>query len=392
MNKNFANIPDELKDLPVEVQSIIEKIQSIFNHRLVASAILIGSAARGEMSFSGKCQELVIRSDLEFLVISKAPARLRSEISPSIKALEQENILRWPEFHIDISYLSVSRFKRLPFWIRHFELQKNGIVLSGDDIIEKAPEVNLYNLDWTELNDVILWRLLNLISRLPTSWLDNQVELSINLLHAMTRNLLDITLWGLPGLGILLPSFKQRVKRWGDPDVARKVDAVGFVNDKTLQGCLECRRKILVPFSADEIFASNVRTYSLAYDIAVGNKKWIHKGCGRGFQHPDFFRRARAAFRISRITPSLIRETFLRGPNTLAVAAARSLSLGALALRQGSDPSGHIEATAKIIKSSYNSKNIIYAWKKLRNKLVDYIDAVLGQAQWKRCVPKEDLE
>jgi hypothetical protein len=94
--------------------------------------------------------------------------------------------------------------------------------------------------------------------------------------------------------------------------VSQKVKDIGFVDAKTLQYCFECRRKSSVPFSADEIIATNVMTYSLAYDIAVGSKKWVHKGTGQDFQRPDFFRRTRAAFKISRMAPSLVFETFLR--------------------------------------------------------------------------------
>ena len=116
--------------------------------------------------------ELLLRSDIELYVVCDRPIQFQSVVATDIGKLESHYSHRWPEFHIDIAYLTLQQLSTLPPWIRHFEIKANGWVLLGDNLVSRVPDVTLDNLDWRELNDVVLWRLIGLLARLPISWRD----------------------------------------------------------------------------------------------------------------------------------------------------------------------------------------------------------------------------
>ena len=136
MKKKYFN------DLPDEIQVIIKKIIDILNIPEIESVILIGSAARGEMSFYNK-KELFVRSDIEFYVVTDKPKKVKIKVSSKIKKLEFQYSKKWPEFHIDIAYMNKSKLSKLNPWIRHFELINNGKILIGEDLIKMYQEIDI---------------------------------------------------------------------------------------------------------------------------------------------------------------------------------------------------------------------------------------------------------
>ena len=382
-------LPSSLDLLPPLLRSIILELRTILANRGIISAILVGSASRGEMDLCERGGTLKVRSDLELYVACRSPRRMKHDLAPLIRTLENEYVGHWPEFHIDISWISLRRFCRLPHWLRHFELKANGVTLAGRDIRDLVPEVGLHNLDWRELNEVVLWRLLGLVARLPADWLAGRAPSPPGLEHAMARSLLDVTTWGLPGMGILLPTFRQRVERWAVPATQERTSTAGLIDGKRLTACMECRGQTECGLSADELLDLAVTNWTSAYDIVTGRRLWDHHGAGAGFRSTDWLRRARAAFRTSRVSVPLALHGIRKGSHALAAAAAAGVARAALELRtEGGQRM--LEEVAESLGVCSRASNPVDTWRGARNLLIQYIDRSLGRHEWSRLIPTSD--
>jgi len=385
-----VQLPSVLAILPPLLRSIILELRTILGNRDIISAILVGSASRGEMDVCERGETLEVRSDLELYVACRSPRRMKHDLAPLIRTLENEYVGRWPEFHIDISWMSLRRFRCLPRWLRHFELKTNGVTLAGRDILGLVPEVGLHNLDWRELNEVVLWRLLGLVARLPADWLAGRAPSPPGLEHAMARSLLDVTTWGLPGMEILLPTFRQRVERWAAPATQERTSTAGLIDGKRLIACMECRGQTECGLSADELLDLSVRNWTSAYDIVTGRRLWDHHGAGAGFRSTDWLRRARAGFRASRVNIPLAIHGFRKGSHALAAAAAAGVARAALELRRESGGQRILEEVAESLGVCSRASNPVDTWRGVRNLLIQYIDRSLGRNEWSRLIPAGD--
>jgi predicted nucleotidyltransferase len=371
-----------LVDAPNEVQKIISSIVKILGGAGPTAVILTGSTARGELSFSGVGDQLTLRSDIELYVVCDSPRLMKESVAADIASVEFEYKDRWPEFHIDIAYLTRGQLRRLPLWIRHYEIRENGKTLVGEDVLREIPSVSLQNLDWRELNDVVLWRLLGIVARLPVDWLDNKRDLSPDELQAIARSVLDVTTWALPGIGILLPTFHKRVEYFGNAHDDR-LAGVAHLPDGLLETCFAGRRKHDCDVPADALFESAIEAWTHAYDVATGTKKADHCGCGLGFSRFDIIRRVRASYRVRRFGHSLPLRVARNGANAVAAAWVYRLANVALRLRRHSRSGGPLPDVTLPDESSQK-------WDDSRRQLVAYTDAIAMQNDWSRFLPAKD--
>lgn len=206
--KEEFGYPDAIGD---HLEAIIKPLDS----QHIRSLILTGSTSRGELSYRTQNGSLDLFSDYEFLLIvaDDADPNYLDGLTDYWHNLEESWGQKSPLFHIDSAPITVERLKNLPQFIRTFETKATGKVLFGEDLRHVIPDVTLDQLDYGELNEILLWRLWSATLYFPLSLLKEQAtqtdaELFQFVLH---RNSLDLTTWGMPYEKVLLPSFGQRI-------------------------------------------------------------------------------------------------------------------------------------------------------------------------------------
>ena len=199
---------------PALVKEHFEEILSHINDLKVESVILTGSTSRGELSYRATGERFIIYSDYEFLIVSKGkvdPAD-RDRLAKACQNLE-ENFSDSPLFHIDFSYIDRRSLRSSPHHLKHYETKENGITIYGRNLLHLMPNTTLKNLDFKDLNEILIWRLWAILLYLPNEFVRcgrvNSAKESMYK-YILCRNLLDLTTWILPLKGVLLPSFRQR--------------------------------------------------------------------------------------------------------------------------------------------------------------------------------------
>lgn len=204
----------EKYNYPTQIREHFEEILSNIDESKIESVILTGSTSRGELSYHTTNERLVLYSDYEFLIISKGgiDALDVERLAKAYRKLEKRystNSL----FHIDFSYIDMSQLRSLPPHLKHYETKENGITICGRDLLHLVPDITLKNLDFKDLNEILIWRLWAMLLYLPNEFVQygsaNGEEESMYK-YVLYRNLLDLTTWILPLKGVLLPSFRER--------------------------------------------------------------------------------------------------------------------------------------------------------------------------------------
>lgn len=200
---------------PPQVKEQFEEIMSFIDSSRVKSVLLTGSTSRGELSYLTTNNRIELYSDYEFLIISN------SGVDPSdlLRLVEAYGELEKkyssnPLFHIDFSYIDIKSLRRTPLQLKHYETKENGITIYGENLKHLLPDITLKNLDFKDLNEVLIWRLWAMLLYMPKNLLagkDMVGEEEDIYKYVLYRNLLDLTTWGLPSKGVLLPSFKERI-------------------------------------------------------------------------------------------------------------------------------------------------------------------------------------
>jgi hypothetical protein len=219
------------------------------------SLLLLGSAARGELSWRLTNGTLEFFSDLEFLAVSaSAPTSVQRRIVSDIAASWERRIANPnPLFHIDIITRKRSRLQTLPPIIFTYELKQNGRVLSGKDVREEVRAVSLDNLDFRNTNEILYKRLWAILLHLPKRFVLGKMSEGERVVagYVLCRNALDITTVLLPHEGVLLPTYQQRVEYIaGNFGRLKLLQDFGADFPVFLRSCLQ-RRKDLDFASAD---------------------------------------------------------------------------------------------------------------------------------------------
>jgi len=368
--------------VPAEVASVLHDIRAILLLAGVRSAILTGSAARGELSYSRDGGRLVLRSDIELYVVADNPSRARRHARPQLDVLERRLSAEWPGFHVDAAFLTPRQLSGLPPYIRHYELKQNGVTLCGDDLRYAIPEIDIGNLDWRELNDTILWRLTTLLAALPTAWIARTGPLERPRVHTLARSLLDVTLWALPGLGVLLPTFGQRIGYWSSEPGRQALEGAPLPAPELMSACFASRLQSAFGADPDELLSEAIRSWSWAYAVATDRTKWPHRGAGAGFSTYDAARRLRFAVRALAGHAGSARSTVEHGYALPAADAARGLLEAAASLRSGCDPHEKIVSAARALGAGVDQSEPVRAWADTRRRLLRYLDTVTGRAEW----------
>lgn len=183
----------------------------------VAAALLMGSCARGEETyFTNLNGEMELLSDYELLIVTKDKSD-RSGCEKALRALagtlkEQSSSGR---FELKWSYKSESELKRLDRRFIFFEARECAKIIYGDPaVLEHFPPITVRNLNYCELDTVIIHRLYHVLRDM---WISDEKYRK----YLIARNTLDIPSVVLPWEGILAGTYQKRIRLFLDlPDTA----------------------------------------------------------------------------------------------------------------------------------------------------------------------------
>lgn len=240
---------------PAPVLNCIEGVTSwLKSHLPVSRLLLLGSTARGELSWYGHNAEVDVFSDLEFYMLTKR--RLRTDEIHALSMAKADWHHTWsfpnPFFHID-----VSQNPEVVFWrkirfdsrIATFELLTNAKVLSGPDFDREPWLFGIDRLDLGNTNELVLVRLWMQLLFTPIrvvkgtacdyEWLVFK--------FALCRNILEVLTIFLPNMGVLLPSYRQREEYF-----RAHSELHGYFPPETIEvqsACLEAKLHLRMPRS-----------------------------------------------------------------------------------------------------------------------------------------------
>lgn len=193
----MCNISNKENIVP-QYLSQISSILSLYDN---LHGILIGSCSRNEESYC-KLDKYYLISDLEFFVIyndKNVLEDLDKKLKQLNKVLKSEN--PFSSFFLDWSYIHK---KKLRFSDRRFilyEAIQSAKVFHGDrNIIKLYPNINIRNLNYSELDDIIIHRFYHVYRDWGLS--DNK--------YLIARNTLDILTLYLPYNGYLCCGYARR--------------------------------------------------------------------------------------------------------------------------------------------------------------------------------------
>lgn len=173
----------------------------------VIAVITMGSCARGEETYQvNECGEKELLSDYEMIIVVENYADI-DDIDNSLRCLNQkfQEQVENHGFCLEWSYKTRQELKRLDRRFIFFETKSSSRVIMGDKtVLDEMPEINCNNLNYSELDTIILHRLYHVIRDMDVP--DEKYQK-----YLIARNTLDITSAALPHVGILVSGYCNRV-------------------------------------------------------------------------------------------------------------------------------------------------------------------------------------
>lgn len=354
--KPLADSPDLLansgRGLPPRVQALLPQILMVLKSAPGASSIvLLGSAARGEFSWTEFEGQEALFSDLEFMVVTDRHVQgaQRDEMAARLEGLESGLGSTSPLFHIDVLYRERSRLATMPRTIFTYELRRNGQALWGEDPRHLLPDISIRDIDLRNTNEILYKRLWELLFHLPDSLVRGQPltglqEVQMAVLCA--RQALDVPTALLPHAGVLLPTYRERVSFWRENHSALIVrgpaasELAGF-----LTGCLAIRERperwYALARDFDLADSSGPSAGGALTDLYVSTVHWLSEALDYvGYQFNEQPRTPGEAVNLARMA---LRALGGRGPTFtaqwLTVSRKRLFARGLLALHRSLEAS-----------------------------------------------------
>lgn len=207
----ISNYPKEIRSHLIEIFNVVTHIVSSDN---LISVILLGSTARNEISYIKDVEGIDIFSDYEFIIIvkEKIDDKTLKDLKSQILNLEQKFGIKSPLFHVDFGVSTLMKFKFTPRTLWAFEVKDHGVTVFGEDVKKMLPTITIENLDFGNLNELIIVRLWNCLISLNNNFIYNnnsQYE-DFVIKFFYSRNILDILTILLPHNNKLIPGYKNR--------------------------------------------------------------------------------------------------------------------------------------------------------------------------------------
>ena len=177
----------------------------------ILAVFLMGSCARGEETyFINILGEKEMMSDYEMLIIVNSHSDTNA-ISDRLSAMRNELISERHSENFDLEWMfkSVNEIKRLDRRFIFFETKYYGKLVYGNiKLLDLFPDINIGNINFSELNTVIIHRLYHVIRSMSS---ENEHYKKYNI----ARNSLDFSTAFLPLTGVLVPSYARRTAELG---------------------------------------------------------------------------------------------------------------------------------------------------------------------------------
>ena len=261
-------------------QDALEPALSALDQYLVVPGpqglLRIGSSSRGELV--GRREGSVIEGlgDVEYIHLA-----IKSSEIDSMQARARDARQEFAEVFQDVAVSSIKGYQlrrlRHRFWL--WEAIRCGRIVAGHDFRPLLPRVTIETLDFRELNEILLWRMLKLVDGYKSDVVADHLTRPCDgqcfpLRFHVARQILDLTTWWLPRQGMLLPGFKPRVERFTNdeevPSSVRELVSNAWLMRQTGSSNLSCREWVEMG-SAALLRADGERTSSDVHDSRFGD-------------------------------------------------------------------------------------------------------------------------
>lgn len=254
--------PSELCDV---ISRFSEYVYHFFSNE-DTGILLVGSAARGELSWAKQSDALRLFSDLEFFIAVSKKNKYKEEVFFQ-KILELESEYDFGElFHIDYTIIPWDKLERVDRKFIVYESKQCGIELGEKSVSECLPDVNLQNINWKELNEILLHRMNSILHAMPSQFLESNMSEGEELTFALNiaKNALDITTWLHPyEEKHLVAGFGARTTDWGSEKFCELKLAKYFSKGdiEYLEKCLALRKAPSFPVEVTNMLENTLILY-----------------------------------------------------------------------------------------------------------------------------------
>jgi hypothetical protein len=272
---------------PNEVDEVVRSFVEIcIDHFKTVNlgVLLIGSASRGELAWCYNQEKLSIYSDIEFLIVVpkkqlRGLAAFEAEVSRLNASLDLGN-----RFKIDYVVNSWESVPKLEKRIIIFDSKQCGIEYGSKEVAPLLPEVTRRNINFKELNDVLLHRMKALLNDVPVSIFSNSSG-EKEFCMSIAKNALDLTTWLHPyEARSLVSGFENRVGELENLDGGSvfweyfKADDIKFLRE-----CLAVRNGSDENYKVENMLAR----YISLYEGGIGYCKEVNSiDSGQGLDEP----------------------------------------------------------------------------------------------------------
>jgi len=209
----FDKYPEIIKN---HLNELFESILDNLDLDNIVSILFIGSGSRNELSYKIQEKDIDIFSDYEFVIIVNKMLSQKEfdKLNKIFRSLEEKWDIKSPLFYIDYGVSTLSKFKLTPPTLWTYEARNLGVIVYGRDVRQDLVDVTLSNLDYGNLNELIIVRLWNMLVHMNNEFIkkDNNEYEDFVIKFYYSRNILDILTILLPNHNILKGGYKNRTK------------------------------------------------------------------------------------------------------------------------------------------------------------------------------------
>lgn len=251
------------EEIIYHLEEIRKTVLEIVPANAIYSILLLGSTARGELSYRFDDGKLDIFSDYEFIIVSnkKISNGILSRLDDALENLSTNWDIQSPFFHIDYGIATVRKFKLTPptFWA--FEVKSASIPIFGADARELLKPITLANLDTGNLNELILVRLWNMLLQVNPSIIqgfsETYEEECVKI--AYSRNALEVVSIYLPNQSVLLPGYRSRISAFNSLGGKSPFSEISELLAKATKQKIDCSASYLTLEEAQFTFLEGIQ-------------------------------------------------------------------------------------------------------------------------------------
>lgn len=250
------------------IREFVDSVCAAFPDQKIG-VLLVGSASRGELSWRMDRGNTELFSDIEFLIgVERHDRAAQSRLDDRAKKISDDAKLG-TFFHIDYTFIEWAKLGQLDTKFFIFESKTCGIDMCAHKLAPELPATSKANLNWKELNEILIHRLSAILHAIPTDFFAAQPSAQTHqqFALALAKNTLDITTWLHPYESTeLTAGFRNRVASWQKTDF-NSLKLSGFFGAADIQylaSCIALRGDPTMSADAREMLPQTMRLYRQA--------------------------------------------------------------------------------------------------------------------------------